>query len=164
MVTKEEVKNSMECMYLRRGLKLYLTGIAIFWALAFLMLVLSSENLVIGLSGFGIVVLLSVVLFSPFIFFIYLRYKKIINNYENYDVYEVILDEPKVYYGLGRRGGRIFYYNITFTTKDEKAVTTKTKPLWSESAFAFYDRRDYDKGKIKILYDERTGKVIVLGR
>lgn len=163
-VTKEDVKNSMQCKFLKYGTKYAFIGLAIVELIMFICIIVQAEDFKSGLLQFVVVfVMANVFMAIPFLIY-FAMYRSIVNKYERYDVYEVLLDKPKRVWAFGHRGGYAYCYNITFTTKSNQVVTTKTKALWSDGAFSIYDKRDYDQGRIKILYDEKTGKVVVLGR
>jgi len=165
MVTKEDVKKTLDCVLIRKQIKIVSIFFVIFELI--LLITLISEH-----SGDIKETLFSIVFFSVVVVLFFgiplicfsCKHRSIVNNHENYDEYEVILDTPKWVKFQGGRGGRAYYYIVTFTTKNNQTITTKTSALWSDGVFPVFDKRDYDNKKVKILYDEQKDKVYVLGK
>ncbi len=161
-VTKEEVKNSMECRLILKGIKYSLSVLALFELIMLICIIVEADNFRAGLLQFIVVFIVVNIFMAIPLLIQFGEYRVIMGRAERYTVHEVLLENPKRSY-LGRRGPK-YYYIVSFTTVSGVDVTAKTRALWSDAPFAEYSRRDYDRRKIKILYDERTGKVVVLGR
>ncbi|MBQ9765607.1 MAG: hypothetical protein IJW18_05380 [Lachnospiraceae bacterium] len=161
-VAKETVKNSMECKALKKGTKYGFIGLVIVELIMFICIIAQAEDVWTGLMQVvGVFLLVNTFMAIPFTIY-FAMYWNIVRKHERYDVYEVRLDNPKRCY-IGR-GGPAYYYIVTFTNKNNEVVKARTRALWSNAAFAVYSKRDYDKKKVKILYDENSAKVVVLGK
>lgn len=165
MVTKEDVKRTLDCVYIRKQIK-FASILFVIFELILLITLISEYSGDIKATLFSIVFFSVVVVLFFGIPLIYCacKHRSIVNNHENYDLYEVVLDTPKWVKFQGGRGGRAYRYIVTFTTKNNQTITTKTSALWSDGVFPVFDKRDYDNKKVKILYDEQKDKVYVLGK
>lgn len=166
MVTKEDVKRTLDCVYIRKQIK-FASILFVIFELILLITLISEYSGDIKATLFSIVFFSVVVVlfFGVPIICLLCKYRSIVNNYEKYDEYEVVLDTPKwVKFQGGIRSGRAYRYIVTFTTKNNQTITTKTRALWSDGALQVFDKFHYDGRKVKILYDEQKDKVYVLGK
>lgn len=166
MVTKEDVKKTLDCVLIRKPIKFVLISFAIF-ELVVCITVMAEHSGDIKATLFSLVFLSLIVMlfFGIPLICLLCKHRSIVNNYKKYDVYEVVLDVRKRARFTGyNRDGRAYYYIITFTTKNNQTITTKTRALWSDGPLPVFDIRHYDNQKVKILYDEQKDKVYVLGK
>ncbi|MBR6637286.1 MAG: hypothetical protein IKK96_00340 [Lachnospiraceae bacterium] len=165
MVTKEDVKKTLDCVFIRKTIKVGLIFLAIAELFTYISIMIQyRENIMKGFISATVPGVMFLIFFAIPCICCFCKYRSIVNNYKNYDVYEVVLDTPKWVKFQGGRGGRAYRYIVTFTTKHNQTITTKTSALWSDGVFSVFDKRDYDNKKVKILYDEQKDKVYVLGK
>ena len=160
MITKEQVKNSLEAKWRLHQAKVYLALWGVVTAVMFfisLCYAAAEGMLDAGLWATGIMALVYGVVFLPFVAFSYWKYLQIIRNWEKYEVHTVMLDQP----GTSYMYKRSVYYTVKFQAKDGAFVTADTKPLWSSAAFAFCRLEEYNNKKIRILYDPEADAVVV---
>lgn len=166
MVTKEDVKKTLDCVFIRKTIKVGLIFLAIAELFTYISIMIQyRENIMKGFISATVPGVMFLIFFAIPCMYSFYKHRSIVNNYKNYDVYEVVLDTPKwVKFQGGIRSGRAYRYIVTFTTKDNQTIATKTRALWSDGIFPVFDKRDYDNKRVKILYDEQKDKVCVLGK
>ena len=160
MITKEQVKGSLEANWRLHQAKLYLVVLAIVAAVSLLVSLLGAAAkgmLDAALWAGGISALIYSVVILPFSAFSYCKYLRIVNRWEKYESYTVTLDRP----GTSYLYNRSVYYTVRFRTDSGKEVTADTMPLWSSAAFALYQLEEYNNKKIRILYDPEEERVVV---
>ena len=162
MITKEQVKGSLEANWRLHQAKVYLVLWGILTAVMFFISFCYAAAKGMpdaALWASGILALVYAAVFLPFSGVSYCKYLRIINRWEKYESYTVTLDRPGTSYFYNRS----VYYTVRFHTESGKEVTADTMPLWSGAAFALYQLEDYNNKKIRILYDPEEEKIVVLG-
>lgn len=159
VLTKEDIKNSLEYQWRKYQIKVFM----IIWAIIVFFTIL--VTLVVGLKNIlltlkitiGIVVSYSLV-FLPFP--IYYLYKLVyfLKKAPEFSVHEVILENVSTSFWY--RG--YIYYSVSIVV-DNKKVGADTNPYFSNSSLlAKFYPKDYNNKKVIGLYDSRLEKFYVI--
>lgn len=161
MVTKEQIKNSLEYKWRMRQCKTYL----VIWG------VMAAFALMGGAAGFGklgsvqgglFVFLVVTAIYSlvllPLAIYPLVQIWLLGKRAERCSVHTVKLDRP----GTSHMYRGAVYYTVSFTDNGEYFVRD-TKPLWSSSSVEF-PLDEYNNKEVKILYDREADQVFVLGK
>ncbi len=151
---RDLVKNSLDAISLRRGLKMF----PLFIVIVFITDRPSPYSLL------PLVAIISV----PFVIYC-IKYFSLFKNAENYKVYYGEFSEPL---HSGWHKNRCAF-NVSFTTDRGKTVTKRTPYMWEGGRYIITFRLskkrgrfqcdDYAERMVRILYNEMTDKMLVLG-
>ena len=161
MITRDQVKNSMEARWRRHQTKQYMVAFGIVAVVSLMMSLVRAASkgmLDLALWGAGVTVAIYVVIFLPFPVYAYWKYLQIVKNWERYEIHTVTLDRP----GTSHLYNRSVFYTVYFTSNSGKRVAADTRPLWSSAAFSPYQLDEYNNKKVRVLYDPFREEVIVL--
>lgn len=157
MVTKEEVKASVEYKWWGRQWKL-LTGLYVFILIAVLVLTflttLSQDEV---WSVLGILAVVYGVVFIPFVLFYIWRQWELVHRCDNYEKYQVKLDQP----ATSRRYRSAVFYHVLFRDNAGNWVRLDTRPLFQDGAFSVCSLEEYNNQTVEIFYDSEKERVIV---
>ena len=157
MVTKEEVKASVEYKWWGRQWKL-LTGLYVFILIAVLVLTflttLSQDEV---WSVLGILAVVYGVVFIPFVLFYIWRQWELVHRCDSYEKYHVKLDHP----ATSRRYRSAVLYRIRFQDNAGFWVKLDTRPLFQDGAFSVCSLEEYNNQTVEIFYDSEKERVIV---
>ena len=161
MVTKEQIKNSLEYKWRMRQCKTYL----VIWG------VMAAFALMGGAAGFGklgsvqgglFVFLVVTAIYSlvllPLAIYPLVQIWLLGKRAERCSVHTVKLDRP----GTSHMYRGAVYYTVSFTDNGEYFVRD-TNPLWSSSSVEF-PLDEYNNKEVKILYDREADQVFVFGK
>jgi hypothetical protein len=84
--------------------------------------------------------------------------KKVLNHYEQYEVYSVLLDAPVV----SRAYKRFSYFILRFDGKNGQIICN-TSPIWGHTDADLFPLADYRDEYVDILYDPKGNKAYILG-
>ena len=107
----------------------------------------------------GICTILFAVIFAPFPFYSWYRYREILRNAEEYQLCSTVLNWPSTSHLY--RGA--IYYNVELTLENGRTVHTETKPMWTSGAFAQFPLEDYHNKTVAVAYREADDFLVVLG-
>ncbi len=161
MLTKEQVKHSMEAKWRLHQARLYaillavILGFFLFAALSSLTLHgFSSKNIETALFACGMAALIFFLAFAPFVLFYLYRYLSLFRDLETYIIHEVTLERPSTSY---------WYRGAVYYTVQIENQNIDTLPLWSSGIFSQFSLAEYNNRTIKVAYSEALAKLIVLG-
>ena len=162
MVTKDQIKNSMEYQWRLSQCRTYLAvwGVALVFGLiggfsGGIKLNSAKDGLFISLVIAGI---FSVPLL-PAAFYPLVQIVRLMKQAEKCTVHRVMLDRPAT--SVMNRGA--VYYTVEFT-QDGECFIRETKPLWSSAPMARFQLEEYNNKQINILYNRESDQVFVLGK
>ena len=162
MVTKERIKNSLDAKWRLSQVKIY--SIVLGCILGFMLLVAlfsgaTHGNFALSFEVSGICAILFAVIFAPFPFYSWYRYREILRNAEEYQLCSTVLSWPSTSHLY--RGA--IYYNVELTLENGRTVHTETKPMWTSGAFAQFPLEDYHNKTVAVAYREADDFLVVLG-
>lgn len=162
MVTKEQIKNSMEYKWRLSQCKTYLViwGVMLVFALfggvyGAMKQNSASDGLFISLVTVGI---LSMPLL-PMAVYPIIQIGRLMQRAQVCTIHRVMLDRPAT--SAMYRGA--VYYTVEFTQDGERFLRD-TKPLWSSAPMAQFQLDEYNNKQIDILYDRECDQVFALGK
>ena len=161
MVTKEQIKNSLEYKWRMRQCKTYLVIWGVMAAFALMGGAASFGKLGSvqgGLFVFLVVTAIYSLVLLPLAIYPLVQIRLLANRAERCSVHTVKLDRP----GTSHMYRGAVYYTVSFTDNGEYFVRD-TKPLWSSSSVEF-PLDEYNNKEVKILYDRESDQVFVLGK
>jgi hypothetical protein len=150
MVTKKMMKDSLEGQWRKSHIRFFLIGciVILLLALLFWWVIPNGEGEILATAiVYGPVLLV----FSISLLYELIRYYLLFVDSEQYEVYEVSLNRPRISYFYRSR----VYFDVLIKTNKEQYYVRKTKPVFSV---------DYANTKARIAYNEDKDKLIVLGR
>lgn len=162
MVTKEQIKSSMEYKWRLSQCKTYLViwGVMLVFALiggfsGAMKMNSAKDGLFISLVTAGI---LSMPLL-PMAVYPMIQIWRLMKRAQGCTIHRVMLDRPAT--STMYRGA--VYYTVDFT-QDGERLLRDTKPLWSSAPMAQFQLDEYNNKQIDILYDRECDQVFVLGK
>ena len=162
MVTKEQIKSSMEYKWRLSQCKTYLViwGVTLVFAIiggfgGAMKLNSVKDGLFISLVTTGI---LSMPLL-PMAVYPMIQIGRLMKRAQGCTIHRVMLDRPAT--STMYRGA--VYYTVEFTQDGERFLRD-TKPLWSSAPMARFQLDEYNNKQIDILYDRESDQIIVLGK
>ena len=161
MVTKEQIKNSLEYKWRMRQCKTYLVIWGVMAAFALMGGAASFGKLGSvqgGLFVFLVVTAIYSLVLLPLAIYPLVQIWLLGKRAERCSVHTVKLDRP----GTSHMYRGAVYYTVSFTDNGEYFVRD-TKPLWSSSSVEF-PLEEYNNKEVKILYDREADQVFVLGK
>lgn len=161
MVTKEQIKNSMDAKWRLSQVKIYsaiLGGILAFMLFVALFSALKHGDFSLSFEVSGICAAVFAVIFAPFPLYSLYRYRELFRNLDEYRVYTATLDHPSTSHLY--RGA--IYYTVTLRTPDGFTTQTDTKPLFHSGAFATFPLEDYNNKTVTIAYKESEDLLVIL--
>ena len=161
MVTKEQIKNSLEYKWRIRQCKTYLIIWSVMAVVALMGGAVSFGKL--GSAKDGLFVFLTVtaiysLVLLPLAIYPLVQILLLGKRAERCSVHTVKLDRP----GTSHMYRGAVYYTVSFTDNGEHFVRD-TKPLWSSNSIDF-PLDEYNNKELKILYDRESDQVFVLGK
>lgn len=157
MVTKEEVKASVEYQWRGQQWKIYMVILAFILIVIFPMCFLETDSLEIIGSVFGIVAAIYGVIFLPFILYAVWRQWELAHRFDHYERHRVKLDQPSSSWGY--RGA--FLYHVRFQDDAGNPIQLDTKPIFSSGFFSACLLEEYNNKTVEIFYDAEKDRVIV---
>lgn len=157
MVTKEEVKASMEYKWRAQQWKIYLGLFAFVMVLVIPMGFLKTNSLELIGPAFGIVAVIYGLIFGPIILYSVWRQWELVHRCDHYEKYQVKLDHPSV--SRNYRGA--IYYQVLFQDNAGDWIRLDTKPLFSGGMFAVCPLEEYNNQTVEIFYDSEKEQVII---
>ena len=161
MITKEQIKNSMDAKWRRSQIKIYsaiLGGILVFMLFVALFSALKHGDFSLSFEVSGICAIVFAVIFAPFPLFSLYRYRELFRNLDEYRVYTATLDHPSTSHLY--RGA--IYYTVILRTPDGFTIQTDTKPLFSSGAFATFPLEEYNNQTATVAYKESEDLLVIL--
>ena len=161
MVTKEQIKNSLEYKWRMRQCKTYLVIWGVMAAFALMGGAASFGKLGSvqgGLFVFLVVTAIYSLVLLPLAIYPLVQIWLLAKRAERCSVHTVKLDRP----GTSHMYRGAVYYTVSFTDNGEYFVRD-TKPLWSSYSVEF-PLDEYNNKELKILYDREADQVFVLGK
>ena len=161
MVTKEQIKNSLEYKWRMRQCKTYLVIWGVMAAFALMGGAASFGKLGSvqgGLFVFLVVTAIHSLVLLPLAIYPLVQIWLLGKRAERCSVHTVKLDRP----GTSHMYRGAVYYTVSFTDNGEYFVRD-TKPLWSSSSVEF-PLDEYNNKEVKILYDREADQVFVFGK
>ena len=161
MVTKEQIKNSLEYKWRMRQCKTYLVIWGVMAAFALMGGAASFGKLGSvqdGLFVFLVVTAIYSIVLLPLAIYPLVQIRLLANRAERCSVHTVKLDRP----GTSHMYRGAVYYTVSFTDNGEHFLR-ETKPLWSSYSVEF-PLDEYNNKEVKILYDREADQVFVLGK
>ena len=161
MVTKEQIKNSLEYKWRMRQCKTYLVIWGVMAAFALMGGAASFGKLGSvqgGLFVFLVVTAIYSLVLLPLAIYPLVQIRLLAKRAERCSVHTVKLDRP----GTSHMYRGAVYYTVSFTDNGEYFVRD-TKPLWSSYSVEF-PLDEYNNKELKILYDREADQVVVLGK
>ena len=161
MVTKEQIKNSLEYKWRMRQCKTYLVIWGVMAAFALMGGAASFGKLGSvqgGLFVFLVVTAIYSLVLLPLAIYPLVQIWLLGKRAERCSVHTVKLDRP----GTSHMYRGAVYYTVSFTDNGEYFVRD-TKPLWSSYSVEF-PLDEYNNKEVKILYDREADQVFVLGK
>lgn len=159
MMTLERIFGSVEYRWREQQAKAY----GVFWLLitGVIMLIMLAKGGNIGASllAGGALSLLMGIVFLCFVANSLGKNKKLVKNYDRYEVYSVLLDSPVV----SKSYRRFSYFVLRFRDKDGTQVVCQTNPIWGFQETDLFPLPDYRDRYADILYDRAHNKVYVIG-
>ena len=161
MVTKEQIKNSLEYKWRMRQCKTYLVIWGVMAAFALMGGAASFGKLGSvqgGLFVFLVVTAIYSLVLLPLAIYPLVQIWLLGKRAERCSVHTVKLDRP----GTSHMYRGAVYYTVSFTDNGEYFVRD-TKPLWSSYSVEF-PLDEYNNKEVKILYDREADQVFVFGK
>lgn len=161
MVTKEQIKNSLEYKWRMRQCKTYLVIWGVMAAFALMGGAASFGKLGSvqgGLFVFLVVTAIYSIVLLPLAIYPLVQILLLGKRAERCSVHTVKLDRP----GTSHMYRGAVYYTVSFTDNGEHFLR-ETKPLWSSFSVEF-PLDEYNNKEVKILYDREADQVFVLGK
>ncbi|MBQ9120888.1 MAG: hypothetical protein IJY12_00830 [Clostridia bacterium] len=161
MVTKEQIKNSMDAKWRLGQIKTYsviLGGILVSLLCFALFSGILHGDLALAFEVTGIYALLFIIIFAPFPLYNLYRYRKLFHHPEEYHLYTAVLDRPNTSYFY--RGA--IYYTVTLHTPDGFTRQANTKPLFSGGALASFPLDKYNNQTVTVAYKENENLLVIL--
>ena len=161
MVTKEQIKNSLEYKWRMRQCKTYLVIWGVMAAFALMGGAASFGKLGSvqgGLFVFLVVTAIYSLVLLPLAIYPLVQIWLLGKRAERCSVHTVKLDRP----GTSHMYRGAVYYTVSFTDNGEHFLR-ETKPLWSSYSVEF-PLDEYNNKELKILYDREADQVFVLGK
>ena len=161
MVTKEQIKNSLEYKWRMRQCKTYLVIWGVMAAFALMGGAASFGKLGSvqgGLFVFLVVTAIYSLVLLPLAIYPLVQIWLLGKRAERCSVHTVKLDRP----GTSHMYRGAVYYTVSFTDNGEY-FARDTKPLWSSSSVEF-PLDEYNNKEVKILYDREADQVFVFGK
>lgn len=160
-LTKEEIKNSVECQWRKFHAKqLLVIYLIIVVATLFVPLILltkyGTEYLGQGIITWLICILVLGLLFGVFVLYYYFKYRYLLKSYKNFNCYEVVLDNVATSYSY-----RAIYYIVTFN-HNGKTKKVDTNPYFSTTIFSKFSPEEYNNKKVIGLYDDNLEKFYIV--
>jgi len=163
MVTKEQIKNSLDAKWRLSQIKIYsaiLGGILVFLMFVALFSGATHGDFPLSFEVSGICAAVFTVIFVPFPLYGLYCYRQLFRGLEEYRVYTTTLDHPstsRLYRGA-------IYYTVTLRTPDGFATQADTKPLFSSGTFATCPLEDYNNKTVTVAYKESEDLLVILGK
>ena len=161
VLTKEEIKNSIECQWRKFHAKqLLIIYLIIAAATLFVPLILlmqyGMEYLGQGIITWLICILVLGLFFGVFVLYYYSKYRYLLRNYRNFNCYEVVLDNVATSYSY-----RAIYYTVTFN-HNGKTKKVHTNPYFSNTIFSKFSPEEYNNKKVIGLYDDNLERFYII--
>lgn len=161
-LTKEEIKNSVECQWRKFHANLILViYLIIVVATLFVPLILlmkyGTEYLRQGIITWLICILVLGLFFGSFALYYYFKYRYLLKNYRNFNSYEVILDTVATSYSYKAS----IYYTVTIN-HNGKIKKVDTNPYFSSTIFSKFSPEKYNNKKVIGLYDDNLEKFYIV--
>lgn len=159
--TKEDIKNSVEYQWRKNAA----TWLFVIWAviavvMLFATLVMSFDDIkYIGMS-FQIWLIVTAIysaVLLPFVAFYFYKMIYLLKHYEQFNSYEVMLDNVSTSYAY--RGA--VYYTVTVNDEGVTRQVT-TNPYFSSGIFAKFTLEDYKNKRVIGLYDSQMDKFYII--
>lgn len=157
----EEIKDSIEYQWRKQQIN---TLLAVWLFIALITLFISFIVTInyLELLGFGMLIWLCCMvlvglIFGVFILFYYTKNRYLLENYKNFNCYEVVLDRVSISYA--------YKYSIYYTVKIVDNGITKTvdtNPYFSNSFFSKFYPDDFNNKKVIGLYDGNMEKFYIV--
>lgn len=157
MVTKEEVKNSVEFKWRGQQWRVYLGLFAFMLVLVIPMSIIKAKSLDDTGFAVGVVAVIYGVVFVPFVLYAVWRQRELVHRFDNYERHQVKLDHPSV--SRNYRGA--IYYVVLFQDNTGEWIRLNTKPLFSGGMFAVCPLEKYNNQTVEIFYDSEKEQVIL---
>lgn len=157
MVTKEEVKASVEYKWWGQQWKLYLGIFAFILIFVAPLSFLKTNSLEIIGSAYGIVAVIYGLILGPFVLYYIWRQWELVHRCDNYEKYQVKLDQP----ATSRRYRSAVFYHVLFRDNAGFWVKLDTRPLFQDGAFSVCSLEEYNNQTVEIFYDSEKERVIV---
>ena len=159
--TREDVKSSVEYQW-RKSSFTWLFGLwmvitVVMFLGTFIMSFGDIEYVGLSFQIWLIVTLLYSAVFLPFAVFYCYKMIYLLKHYEEFNSYEVILDNVSTSYAY--RGA--VYYTVT-VNEEGKARQVSTNPYFSSSIFAKFTLEDYNNKRVIGLYDNKMDKFYII--
>jgi len=157
MVTKERIRNSVECKWRREQCITVLIVYAVVSLFTFLRMLLEGqqdsdwyEDAVLVLAVFGAIML-------PFALYPLWKYVWMIWEWDHYRAYEVVLDRPNtswIYKGA-------IYYTVRFQDEYGNLIIMNTKPIFSGGMLSRFHLEDFNNQTVTVYYDAKRERLLV---
>lgn len=160
-LTVEEIKNSIEYQWRKQQIKTLL-GVWLFIAVITLFIPFIVTINYLEFLGFGMLIWLCCMvlvglIFGVFILFYCSKNRYLLENYKNFNSYEVVLDSVSTSYA--------YKYSIYYTVKIVDNGITKTvdtNPYFSNSFFSKFYPDNFNNKKVIGLYDSNMEKFYIV--
>lgn len=164
--TKQDIKNSVEYQWRKSRIKLLLFILLIVIVATFVIVVIpvcstSPEFWDVGLLTWLICIGLTALFFGIFMLVDHSRNVYLLNHFEEFTQYEVVLDRVATG-NLWRNRGSVYY--IVKVANNGSTISVDTSPCFSSNAFSKFTCDDYNNQKVIGLYDENLHKFYVIKR
>ena len=162
MVTKEQIKSSMEYKWRLSQCKTYL----VIWGVMLVFALIGGFGGAMKLNsvqdGLFISLVTAAILSTPLLpmaIYPMVQIARLMKRAQGCTIHRVMLDRPAT--STMYRGA--VYYTVEFTQDGERFLRD-TKPLWSSAPMARFQLGEYNNKQIDILYDRESDQIIVLGK
>lgn len=163
-LTVDQIKNSVEYKWRRYQFIIYIiTWLAmavIMFGVPLLLLCISKnhDTFIDGVKIWAGVVGFMALLFAPYAVFSYSKMRYILNNYQYFNAYEVVLDKVSTSYLY--RGA--VYYTVSVVNSEGVLKTVNTNPYFSDLPLSKFKCGNYNNKKVVGLYDEEKEKFYIV--
>ena len=119
----------------------------------------ASDNMVAALLAGVILSLVFGILFLIMVLKSLGQNKKLVNQYDRFDTYSVVLDTPVT----SKSHRRFAYFVLRFLDKDGNQVICQTNPIFGFVDSELFPLSEYRDRNVDVLYDAKHNKVYVIG-
>ncbi len=158
-LTTTDIKNSIDYRWRIHNAKVYLllwgiiSGIVTIALFIISAIDFSKDVFLINVCiWLGFVVVYGAV-FGSFALYQFMQAKKLLKNFNNFKIYQAVLDSPSISYFYGRS----VYYTVMLGT-----VTADTHPCFSNSVFSKFELSEYNNKTVRCLYDAENWQVYLI--
>ncbi|MBE6959533.1 MAG: hypothetical protein E7448_02270 [Ruminococcaceae bacterium] len=137
----------------------------VFWLLVTVVIMVfmlgrgAGDNMVAALLTGGILSAVFGVVFAILVAKSLGQNKKLLKNYDRYELYSVQLDTPVV----SKSYRRFAYFVLRFNDREGTQIICQTNPIFGLADTQLFPLREYRDKTVDVLYDPRRNKAYVLG-